>query len=73
METIRLRLAWSIAEIAEATGLSVNFLRLEIKRGNLRTVRFGRRLLVRKEDLEQYISAGSCGNSAPQQNEESIN
>jgi hypothetical protein len=37
------KLAWGCTEIAEATGLSVNFLRNEQRRGKLKARRFGRR------------------------------
>jgi hypothetical protein len=50
------RIAWSLAEIACSTGLSVGFLRKEAKRGTLQTKKFGRRVLVLNEDLENYLS-----------------
>jgi hypothetical protein len=59
------RIAWSLAEISRATGLSVNFLRYEERRGNLTTVKFGRRVLVRDEDLRKYIELGSSGGRPP--------
>jgi hypothetical protein len=55
------RLAWSLSEISQATGLSINFLRYEERRGNLPTVKFGRRVLVRDEDLRKYLASGSIG------------
>ncbi len=55
------RIAWSLADIAAATGLSQNFLRYEVRRGNLRTRKFGRRVLVTDEDLRKYIETGSNG------------
>jgi excisionase family DNA binding protein len=55
------RLAYSLDEIAQATGLSVNFLRYEVRRGNLAIRKFGRRILVRDEDLRRYIDSGSFG------------
>jgi hypothetical protein len=58
------RLAWSLSEIANATDLSVNFLRSEARCGNLMTVKFGRRTLVRDEDLQSYIRNGSAGGRA---------
>lgn len=55
------KLAWSIGEIAESTNLSSNFLRNEIKNGNLPAKRFGRRILVLDADLKTYITTGSTG------------
>lgn len=55
------RIAWSLSEISTVTGLSVNFLRYEVRRGNLAIRRFGRRVLVRDEDLRSYIANGSNG------------
>jgi excisionase family DNA binding protein len=53
--------AYSIDEIAELTTLSKPFLRLEIKRGKLKVKRFGRRVLVLKDDLDSYLALGSDG------------
>ncbi|MBC7933018.1 MAG: DNA-binding protein [Rubrivivax sp.] len=53
------RVAWSLQEIARATGLSLGFLRNEVRRGGLRVKRFGRRVLVLDEDLKIYLSEGS--------------
>ncbi len=50
------RLAWSLAEVAESTGLSVGFLRNEVRRGALRVKRFGRRVLVLEKDLTLYLA-----------------
>ena len=55
------RLAWSLADISERTGLSVNFLRYEVRRGNLDVRKFGRRVLVTDEALRRYIENGSGG------------
>jgi hypothetical protein len=56
------RVTWSLLDISEATGLSLNFLRGEVRRGNLKVKRFGRRVLVRDEDFRTYIDSGSSGN-----------
>ncbi len=63
IETIteRNKLAYSVEEIAEQTSLSKAFLRLEIKRGKLKVRRFGRRVIIRDEDLREYIQNGSEG------------
>jgi len=55
------RLTWSVQEIANATGLSKNFLRYEIKRKNLKGQKFGTRVLVLEKDLETYLENGSKG------------
>jgi excisionase family DNA binding protein len=53
------RVAWSLQEVSEATGLSLGFLRKDMRRGVLRVKRFGRRVLVLDEDLKVYLSQGS--------------
>lgn len=50
------RIAWSLAEISSATGLSRGFLRKEARRGTLTTRKFGRRVLVLNEDLKKYLN-----------------
>lgn len=57
------RLAWGLHEISECTGLSVAFLRAEVRAGRLPVRRFGRRVLVRDEDLRVYLSQGSHGDT----------
>lgn len=52
------RIAWGLAEIAESTGLSLAFLRNEVRRNALPAKRFGRRVLVLDEDLRRYLSSG---------------
>ena len=59
MNNLPSRLAWGLADIAKQTGLSVSFLRKEIKAGRLSVRRFGRRVLVRDEDLRLYLEQGS--------------
>ncbi len=49
------RIAYSIAELARGTGLSLSFLRLEIRRGRLRATRCGRRVLITVEELRRYL------------------
>ncbi len=53
------RLAWGLSQISESTGLSVPFLRAEVRAGRLPVRRFGRRVLVRDEDLKDYLAKGS--------------
>jgi excisionase family DNA binding protein len=64
------RIAWSLAEVSEATGLSLGFLRNDVRRGALPTRKFGRRVLVLDQDLKAYLEKGSDNNShdATQQN-----
>ncbi len=53
------RIAWSVLEISETTGLSVGFLRNEVRSGRLPTRKFGRRVLILDEDLRRYLNEGS--------------
>ncbi len=53
------RIAWSLAEIAEQTGLSVGYLRNEVRASRLPIREFGRRVLVLDEDLRRYLTEGS--------------
>jgi excisionase family DNA binding protein len=59
--TLKQKIAYSVEEISEQTTLSKAFLRLEIKRGKLKISRFGRRVIVRDEDLREYLATGSGG------------
>ena len=52
------RIAWGLAEIAESTGLSLAFLRNEVRKEALPVKRFGRRVLVLDDDLKRYLSNG---------------
>jgi excisionase family DNA binding protein len=56
------RMSWGLAEISESTGLSVAFLRNEVRAGRLPVRRFGRRVLVKDEDLRAYLDHGSDPN-----------
>lgn len=49
------RLAWRIEEIARETGLSIQFLRKEIRNENLKAKKKGRCVLVLDADLRQYL------------------
>jgi len=49
------RLAWSIAEGASSTGLSIGFVRKEIRSGRLAASRAGRRVLVLDDELKRYL------------------
>jgi excisionase family DNA binding protein len=50
------RLAWRIEEIAKETGLSVQFLRKEIRNGNLKAQKKGRCVLVLDEEVRNYLT-----------------
>lgn len=52
------RIAWGLSDIAESTGLSLAFLRNEVRRKVLPVKRFGRRVLVLDDDLKSYLSKG---------------
>lgn len=52
------RAAWSLSEISASTGLSIGFLRNEVRRGTLPIKKFGRRVLVLEEDLRSYLTEG---------------
>jgi excisionase family DNA binding protein len=55
------RMAWSLEEISNFTGLSVAFLRNEIRGRRLPFKKFGRRVLILDEDLQSYLANGSPG------------
>lgn len=57
------RMAWGLGEIAEFTGLSLAFLRNEVRAGRLPVRRFGRRVLVKDGDLRAYLEVGSEGSN----------
>jgi excisionase family DNA binding protein len=60
METsIKERRAWSPKEFAEATGLSLGFVRKDINQGGIHAVRAGRRLLIPDTELRRYLEEGS--------------
>lgn len=54
------RIAWSLEEVSKKTGLSLGFLRNDVKATRLRVRKFGRRVLVLDNDLRQYLNAGSA-------------
>ena len=51
------RVAYSVDEAAAAMGLSAKHLRRLVATGELRSVRSGRRVLVRPADLVDYLAA----------------
>jgi hypothetical protein len=50
------RIAWSLSEVSIITGLSLGFLRKEVKRGNLKAQRKGRRVIIVDRDLKEYFN-----------------
>jgi excisionase family DNA binding protein len=73
------RLAYSVTEAARLTGLSRDLLYDEMRRGNLAYIKVGRRRLITRQHLEQFLditpsstelrgvraSAHSTGSDAP--------
>lgn len=49
------KIAFSIEEVSERTGLSKGHLRNEHKRGKLRFVKSGRRTLIMLDELRRYF------------------
>jgi excisionase family DNA binding protein len=50
------KLAYSVDDVSEQTSLSKAFLRNEIRAGNLKISRFGRRVLILHSDLQNYLN-----------------
>ena len=50
------KIAYSVEEISAQTTLSKAFLRNEIRAGNLKVKRCGRRVLILKDDLMDYLN-----------------
>jgi excisionase family DNA binding protein len=53
------RLAYSIDEAARLTGLSRDLLYDEMRRGNLSFIKVGRRRLITRQHLQQFLGAAS--------------
>lgn len=54
-QALQNKFAFSLAEVAELTGLSEPFLRLQVKAGKLKVTRIGRRVLVNRSSLNEFI------------------
>jgi len=63
-EEVAQKIAWGLAEISRSTGLSLAFLRNEVRRNALPAKRFGRRVLVLDDDLKTYLSQGRANAEA---------
>jgi excisionase family DNA binding protein len=53
------RLAYSVTEAARLTGLSRDLLYDEMRRGNLSYVKVGRRRVITRQHLEQFLGVAS--------------
>lgn len=51
------RVTFTVAEVAEATGLSAMTVRRHCESGRLRSALVGGRRLIRREDLEAFIES----------------
>ena len=49
------KIAYSVEEAAEQTTLSKSHIRNEIRDGNLKARKIGRRVLILNEDLQNYL------------------
>jgi excisionase family DNA binding protein len=53
---VRTRHALGVAEVAAELGVSQQLVRLEIRRELLKATRFGKRVLIRREELDRYLA-----------------
>lgn len=53
------RLCYSLIEASELTSLSVFSIKRQIRRGNLRVSRIGRRVVIPAADLEKFVRNGT--------------
>lgn len=53
------RLAYSVSEVAQLTGLSRDLLYDEMRRGNLAYLKIGRRRLVTQHQLQRFLEGAS--------------
>jgi excisionase family DNA binding protein len=53
------KLAWTLEELARSLGVSVPFLRLEVKRGRLKAAHLGRRVVLLDCDVQRYLVEAS--------------
>jgi excisionase family DNA binding protein len=50
----------SLPDAAHLLGISASFARIMARKGDLPTIRLGRRVLVSRHALEQLIRSGTC-------------
>jgi excisionase family DNA binding protein len=55
------RLAYSVDEVAQPTGLSRDLLYDQMRRGNLQYVKVGRRRLITAQHLERFLGGAPLG------------
>ena len=60
-EAVTEKRAYSVPELGRLYPVSTGFLRGEIRRGALRSTRFGRRVLVLVEDWNLYLQRAAAG------------
>ncbi len=53
------KLGWTLDELARSLGVSVPFIRLEVKRGRLRAAHLGRRVVVLDTEVRRYLAQAS--------------
>jgi excisionase family DNA binding protein len=53
------RLAYSVEEVARLTGLSRDLLYDQMRRGNLHYLKIGRRRLITRQHLQQFLGVAS--------------
>jgi hypothetical protein len=53
------KLGWTLGELAQSLSVSVPFLRLELKRGRLRSAHLGRRVVVLDVEVRRYLAQAS--------------
>jgi len=53
------KLGWTLDELARSLGVSVPFIRLEVKRGRLRAAHLGRRVVVLDTEVRHYLARAS--------------
>jgi len=58
------RLSFGVTEVAAALGVSPGFVRAELTNGNLRAVRLGRRIVVKRSEVERYLEAAPAKTAA---------
>jgi excisionase family DNA binding protein len=58
--TFERRLTFGVAESAKLLGVSIPFIRKEIRLGHLHSIRLGGRVMIRHDELERYIREGEA-------------
>jgi excisionase family DNA binding protein len=54
------RLAYSVAEVAKATGLSRDLLYDEMRAGRLAYLKIGRRRIITRQQLDDFLATGAA-------------